>query len=359
MTDAKRELDKIREALERADAQLVEALEARAKAVKGYAALKQREPDAYLALTSSAEIVRRALENARSFPPAALESVLREILGACAAMVAPVQVAVLGPEGGLGSAAARLHFGSSAATTVHDSVAAIFDEIARGRSSYGVVPFETSTDGAVGETLDALVQSEARICGERTVANTYALVSRTGNAADVEKIYATSTALAACERTVRREFPRAALLDVRSGRVAADLAGEDHGAAAIVVGAALSDGSELRVVRERLEERLGVETRFAIVGGERPARTGTDRTILALAVHDAPGSLHKVLSPLADRGVNLTRIESRPARGAAWRYHFLLELEGHITDRNVVTAIEEVRGQARFLKVLGSYPQPS
>src|SRR5690606_24165956 len=96
-----------------------------------------------------------------------------------------------------------------------------------------------------------------------------------------------------------------------------------------------------------------------VIGQERPTRTGQDRTMLALAVGDAPGSLYRALQPFADRGINLTRIESRPARGTSWRYLFIVELDGHMTDRSVLTAVEEVRAASRHVKLLGSYPRPA
>jgi chorismate mutase/prephenate dehydratase len=152
------------------------------------------------------------------------------------------------------------------------------------------------------------------------------------------------------------------LLDVRSGLVAAELAAEDHGAGAVVAGFTEDDadgGRALRRVLERIEDKGGVDTRFVVIGHERPRRTGRDRTILALAVGDEPGSLYHALQPFADRGINLTRIESRSAMSAGWRYLFILELDGHMTDRGVVTAIDEVRNASRHLKILGSFPRPS
>lgn len=359
MADDQSEFAKIRAALEQADEQLVRALDARAEAVKAFVALRERAPDTYYSLPTAAEVIQRALESARSFPRDALELALREVLGACARIIAPVRVAVVGPEGGFAHVAARRHFGASAEVSTYDSIAAVFDEVERKRASYGVVPLESSTDGSVADTLDALATSEARICAELTLPCNYDLVSSTGNAGDVEKIYGTNAAIAACEAGLRREFPRATILDVRSGLVAAQLAAEDHGAAAIVAAFREEDFPGLRRVRERVEDRAGVETRFIVIGHDRPPKTGHDRTVLALAVGDAPGSLHRALQPFADRGINLTRIESRPARGANWRYLFVLELDGHMTDRSVLTAVEDVRATSRHVKLLGSYPRPT
>jgi chorismate mutase/prephenate dehydratase len=337
----------------------VAALDARARGVKAYIALRERKPDAYYSLPSSAEVVQRAQQTAKDFPAEALELTLRQVLGACTKMIAPIKVAVLSPEGGFAHVAAMHHFGSSAEFEAKDTVAEVFDDVQRRRCSFGVIPFETSSDGALTDTLDALVSGDARISAELTLPTSYDLVSRTGNAGDIEKIYGTSASIAACEAMLRREFPKATVLDVRSGFVAAQLTSEDHGAAAIVAGWSEEDSRGLRRVRERIEDRAGVETRFVVIGQDRPAKTAQDRTMLALAVSDAPGSLHRALQPFAERGINLTRIESRPARGTSWRYLFILELDGHMTDRAVLTAVEEVRAASRHLKLIGSYPRPS
>ena len=136
------------------------------------------------------------------------------------------------------------------------------------------------------------------------------------------------------------------------------LAREDHGAA--VVGTAmLRELHGLIIARERVEDAAGRETRYAVVGSELPSRTGRDRTVIAMAVGDAPGALYDSLKPFADRDINLTRLESRPTQGAAWRYLFFVEMDGHVTDRPLLTAMDELRNVSRHVKVLGSYPRPA
>ncbi len=352
-------LDRIKQALTDADEALVDALEARAKAIEALIELKAREPDTYFTLPSTAEIVQRGIARAERFPHAPLERVIREALGACANMLAPIRVSVPGPRGAFADVAALRHFGTSAEISAVDSIPQVFEDVERKRSAYGVVPFETSTDGAVSATIDCLAEGDARICAEITIRCSYDLVSGTGNGADIENIYGTSDALAACAATISSEFPNAMTLDVKSAGVAEAFAREDHGAAAVVAGWSEHHGGELRLVRGAIEDTEGVDTRFLVIGHERPRRTGRDRTILALAVHESPGSLHEALQPFANQGINLTRIESRPARGRSWRYLFIVELDGHMTDRSVLTTVEEVRSASRHLKVLGSFPRPA
>jgi chorismate mutase/prephenate dehydratase len=352
------ELTRIRTAVEQADEALASALDARARAIKEFVALRTRNPEGYYALARRAEVLTHLRQRVLEFPAGGVEAVIREVLSACDAIVRPVRIAFAGPEGGRAHEAARKHFGASAQLASLDEVAAVISEVARGESSFGVVALETSSDGAVSATLDALAASDVKICAELTVPVSFHLVSRTGNGSDFDKIYLTPSARQACERWLRAHCPRAALIEVPTLTVAAQLAGEDHGAAAIAT-QTIAEKLSLSFVKEHIEDEPGIEVRFAVLGGELPARTGADRTMLAVALHDSPGALYKALKPFADRGVNLTRLESRPARGEPWRYVFFVELDGHLTDRPVLTATEELRGASRWLKVLGSYPRPA
>jgi chorismate mutase/prephenate dehydratase len=115
----------------------------------------------------------------------------------------------------------------------------------------------------------------------------------------------------------------------------------------------------LKLIDDRLEDDADVVTRFGVVGNQLPSRTGQDRTVIAMAPGNEPGALHRALQPLADRKINLTRVESRPSTGTEWRHVFFLEMDGHITDRAILTAVEELRRIVRYAKVLGSYPRPT
>jgi len=359
MSDARDEMAKIRAAIEQADGDLISALDARARAVRSFIALRERDPEGYHALPSAAEVLARVRELRQDFPAAGLEPVVREVLGVCSEMIAPLQVAVLGPEGGLAHLAGRRWFGARAQFRALATVGDVFAELEKGRAAHALVPFETSSDGALSATLHALTETRVKVVGEITLANGWHLYSGTGNAGDVEKIYGAATALVACERALKVEFPRAALLDVRSGVVAAQLALEDHGAAALGSDIVHELITELRVVKRNVEDEAGVQSRFVVLGNQQPRRTGTDRTMIVLALSGEPGSLYAALQPFAERGINLTRLESRPARGDEWHDVFFVELDGHVSDRPVLTAIDEVKARARHLKVVGSFPRPT
>ncbi len=357
MSDSRDRIAQIRTALDAADNDLVKALDARARAVRELASIKEADPTAFVSMPTSAEVVARLREVRRDFPTNALEPVVREVLSASAEMIAPVKVGVLGPPGGFAHAAARAHFGSRALIHAFDGVTEVFAALERQAVGYGVVPLQTSSEGTLFATLSGLAGGRARITAERSLLGQYHLFSKTGNAGDIEKIYGSASAFAATTRALKADFARAPQLDMQSGVVAAELAAEDHGAAAVGP-ELLGELSSLRIVRRNVEDDPNVTVRFVVLGHDSPRRTGRDRTVLALTLGEEPGSLYGALQPFAEREINLTRLESRRVASSGLGELFFLELDGHISDRPVLTAVEEVKAKSRNVRVLGSYPRP-
>lgn len=351
-------LRRITAAIEEADRQIVTALNARAKAIHEYNALRADAADDPLRLPKKATVIEGARALAEEFPATGIEPVFREVLSACTALIAPDVVAYFGVPGDLAHAAARDYFGHAPSFRPTESVASVLEGVLHGHSTFGVVPLETSTDGAITATLRGLVATDVKLCAERIAPLRYQLLSQSGDAAQVVKIYGAAPALAACEKQLRARYPEAIVVDVQSGEAAAHFALADDQAAALG-SALLRELHSLKLIDDRLEDDPDVITRFGVVGNRLPSRTGQDRTMLAIAPGDEPGALHRALQPLADRQINLTRIESRPSTGTPWRHVFFLEMDGHITDRAILTAVEELRRIARYAKVLGSYPRPS
>ena len=351
-------LGRITSALEEADRQIVIALNSRARAIHAYNALREETGDEPLRLPKKATIVEGARGLADEFPSASIEPVFREILSACTELITPDVVAYFGAPGDLAHAAARDYFGHAPSFRPNESVSAVLQAVLHGHATFGVVPLETSTDGAVTATLKGLVATDAKLCAERVAPLRYQLLSQSGDPAQVIKIYGAAAAIAACEKQLRARYPDAILVDVQSGEAAALFASGDDQSAALG-SALLRELHGLELVEDRLEDDSDVVTRFGIVGNRLPSRTGKDRTVLAMAPGDDPGALHRALQPLADRQINLTRIESRPSTGTEWRHLFFLEVDGHITDRAILTGVEELRRIARYAKVLGSFPRLS
>lgn len=356
MTDSKEAFNKIRATLDEADRALSDALEKRAQAVAELQALREREPEAYFKTPSDSEVIGAVAERVRVFPRDSIRPVMREVLSACSNMVAPVEVVYAGQEGGFGHLAARKQFGSSAKLRPASTVEEVAIEVERKRASYGVLPFETSNDGAATATLNVLARSEVTITAEVPVQRAFHLLSLSGDLERIQRIYGTPSAILATARFVAEHLPSVTVLDARNGMAAAELVKLDANAAAIG-SHVVAELAGLQYARRSVEDEQGLETRYVTIGRDAPARTGNDRTALVLSLHDRPGVLFDSLRPFADRAINLSRIETRPARDGTWRHLTLFELDGHVTDRPVLGAIEALRASSHQVKVLGSYPR--
>lgn len=344
----------LREIIE-ADETLLAALERCGVTRRALIRARRDDPDGYHPLPRETDVLALA-ERASSggLPRASVRAVLHEIVTAGIALEAPLAVAFLGPDGSLSHLCARRRFGAAAVLASAPSVPGVFDAVARRSATFGVVPLWSSVEGSYGPTLDALASETPGLVGEMTVPASYHLLSKTGNARDVEKIYAPAWILAACERFLAEGYERTTLVDVRSAALAGQLAAEDHGAAAIATDL-VAELYDLEYVQRAVEDRQGVEIRFGIVSLEPSPRTGEDRTAMVFACGEEPGSLHHALRPFAEHRVNLTRIESRPSRQLPWHVQFFVEMDGHMTDRPIVLALEAVKRSTRFVKILGSF----
>jgi chorismate mutase/prephenate dehydratase len=369
MSDHKREIEELRVELARIDGQILSALEKRAKASRRAGEL--RTGPAQLPLTEKAQLATLLARASGDMPVPDLRAIFHRIYASCLSLELPVKVAYIGPEGGFAHAAARKRFGASAVLVPCDTITQTLEEVSAQRAEFAVLPVETTTEGPVQSTIFALVATDLKIVAEVETVSDLCLMNRTGNEGDIEKVYATAADHARAQKAlaalVQKTGSRTiSVYDVKAPLMACKLASEDHGAAALV-----TDGfgveNELEVARRGMVDDGAERVRYAIIGSRPGARTGDDATACVFSVHDAPGALLDVLRLFAERGINLRKIQSRPAQAiydprrgtpeqGEWTYLFFVELSGHTTDRPLVSALEDVRHKARFFKVLGSYP---
>jgi chorismate mutase/prephenate dehydratase len=180
-------------------------------------------------------------------------------------------------------------------------------------------------------------------------------MTRSGTMAGVKVICAHSQALAQCQVWLNQNYPNIERMAVASNGEAARLAGEDSAMAAIASEIAGQKYS-LQVVKAHVQDDPHNRTRFAVIGRLQTAPSGKDQTSLVLSVPNKAGAVHSLLAPLAKHGVSMTRFESRPARMGTWEYYFYVDVEGHLEDGKVADALSELKDNAAFFKVLGSYP---
>jgi len=352
--ETKRAIAELREAITNVDRTLLSSLEERARLSKKIHALSEGAPTT-IDVDEHAWLGALEAQATGSLNGDSLRAIFRQIRAEARAIEQPVRVAYLGPEGGFGYHLAKHHFGAAAILTECSTVVEALDEVVRGRAVYAGFPWESSVEGLVQSSIAALASTELFIVGGPQMRATYDFLTKSGELQDVKRVYATAAAHAACELFLSRELPKVAVTDVRSPLIAAQLAHESPGGAAVVPEACGRD-AELVVARSNVGNIPDLSFRYAITGDRPAMRSGRDITCLLFRVADKPGSLFDVLRHFAERGLNLKKLQSMPSDGATAEYVFYIEVGGHQTDRAVVTALEEVKREARYLRVLGSFP---
>jgi chorismate mutase/prephenate dehydratase len=352
------ELDRLRERIDRIDEELLRLLNERACCAEEVAGVKRNEGDPnFYRPEREAGILRQVrARNPGPLPHDAVVRIFREIMSECLALEQPLTVAYLGPEGTFTQLATRKHFGQAAALRPLASIDSVFREVESGRAGFGVVPIENSTEGVVTHTVDCFLESPLLVCGEVVLPVQHHLLSRCERLEDVRVVMAHPQALAQCRRWLDRELPGVERRQASSNGRAAQDAAELPDAAAIASEVA-ADRYGLHILARNIEDRGDNTTRFLVIGRLETSPTGRDRTSIMLSTANRPGSLFKLLKPIADAGISLTRIESRPSRCVNWEYVFFLDLIGHQQDPAVAACLDELRKSAEMLKVLGSYPQ--
>jgi chorismate mutase/prephenate dehydratase len=347
-------LKSLRGRIDALDRRLAGLLSERARLAQRIGALKN---GAAYRPEREAQVLRGILrENRGPIPDAALARLFVEIMSACRSLEDATRVAYLGPEGTFSQEAAIKQFGGAAALAACASIDEVFRRVETGATGYGVVPVENSTEGAIGRTLDLLLSTPAKICGEVMLPIRQCLMSRSGKLQAIRRVYSHTQSLAQCQQWLARRLPHAARTAVVSNAEAARLAARERGAAAIGprTAAALYG---LKLVARNIEDEARNTTRFLVMAAHDAAPSGRDKTSLILSTRNVPGAMHELLTPLASNGVSMTRLESRPSRaGALWEYVFYVDVEGHQRDAAVARALDELGKKASFLKILGSYP---
>ncbi|MFB9066573.1 prephenate dehydratase [Pseudofulvimonas gallinarii] len=303
-----------------------------------------------------AQVLRRIIDrNDGPLSDAEIVRLFREIMSACLAQQQPLKIGFLGPNGTFSEQAARKHFGHSAHGLPLASIEEVFTEVESGNADFGVVPVENSGQGTIQVTLDMFLTSKARICGEVELRVHQYLLSRSGQLADIERVYSHPQSLAQCQAWLRQHLPKAERVPVSSNAEAARRARNADDAAAIA-GEAAGHVYHLKAVAGPIEDRPDNTTRFLVIGRELFPPSGNDRTSLLVFVKDQPGALYEVLRPFAEHGVSMNRIESRPSHQGLWQYAFFIDFEGHVEDAPVRAALAELERHAAQVRVLGSYP---
>jgi chorismate mutase / prephenate dehydratase len=357
-------LEQIRERIDDVDARLHELINERAKLAQLVGVSKHaagHTVDFYRPERES-QVLRLALKrNQEEGAPLRDEEVLRlfrEIMSACLAQQNALKIGYLGPEGTFTQQAVLKYFGHSVRPLPLTSVEEVFHEVESGAADFGVVPIENSTEGTVNNTLDMFLTSPLKIIGEVELRIHQNLMGRMSMLGDIRRVCGHPQSLAQCRGWLQEHMPAVERVTVSSNAEGARRARDEDGTAAIA-GAAAAEVYGLNLLVTEIEDRPDNTTRFLVIGRKAASPGEADRTTLLVsaAKTDAPGALYRLLEPLAEHGISLTRIESRPSRKKKWDYVFFIDVEGHAEREPLATALAELKRRASLYRVIGAYPK--
>lgn len=352
----------LRDRIDAVDSKILELLAERANcaeevAVTKKASLPEGEEVCFYRPEREAQILRRMVaDNPGPLREEQITKIYRTIISSCLALEECLEIAYLGPQGTFTHSALQKHFGAWVTALPQESIGQVFQEVDTGRAHYGVIPVENSTGGIVTHTLDRFIESPLHISGEVQLPIHQNLMTMNEDWRSVKTIYSHQQSLLQCRHWIEKNLPNAKLIPVSSNGEAARLASENSETAAIA-GTAAAEIFGLKYLQKNIEDQSNNTTRFLIIGMEQVPPSGNDKTSLMVSAKNEPGSLFKLLKPLAEHGLDMSRIESRPAKSGNWEYIFFLDIMGHREDPEVKVALEQLQEGADFLRVLGSYPK--
>ncbi len=348
------ELQQLRIGIDAIDEQILQLINQRAEHARAIGKLK----GGAIAYAPEREslVLRRINElNTGPLPNKIVTHFFRAIMSMCLSLQRPLTVSFLGPQGTFSEAAASKHFGYAAQLKPCSTIDEVFQQAEADKADYAVVPVENSTEGAVGRTMDLLLQTNLHICGEITLPIHQNLLRKIPEITGIRKIYSHAQSLAQCQTWLNMHLPNIDRVQVASNAEAARLASEDENSAAIASETA-TEIYDLRILANNIEDDTNNTTRFLILGTNITVPTGRDRTSIIISSKNQPGAIYHLLAPLANSKINLTKLESRPSRIKLWDYVFFIDIDGHQQDAHIKTVLTELNERATFMKVLGSYP---
>ncbi len=349
-------LDELRKRIDELDRELVGLLNERARVVIEIGNLKSKSGGQIYSPDREKEVLEKVVKsNKGPLPDKCLTAIWRELMSGSFFLERPLRIGYLGPGGSFSHTAAMLKFGQSVEYEPIADIFSIFDEVSKGHCDLGIVPIENSAGGGVIETLDALIETDVKVCSEVLMAIHHNLLANCP-LDKVRKVYSKPEVFTQCRKWLGATLKDAETIAVASTAKAAQMAAEETGAAAIGSTVA-AEIYGLKIVCENIEDIVNNVTRFLVISREDARPTGEDKTAIMFSTAHKAGALADVLDVFKKYGINLTNIESRPSKKREWEYYFFMDFVGHRTGENVLKAIEEARKHCLQLSILGSFPR--
>jgi chorismate mutase / prephenate dehydratase len=352
-------LKSLRSHIDKLDLQILKLVNERATLAAKIGSLKNDQGGHVFSPAREEEVLHNVLAaNEKHKGPldgSAVRAIFREIMSGSRALQKVLKVAYLGPEYSFTHLAAVERFGSAIEFLRTDSIAAVFEQVNRGHADFGVVPIDNSTDGRIADTLEMFLRlPQLRVSAEVRLRVHHNLLANCEQQ-EIRRVYSKPQALSQCRTWLAKHVPHASLIEVTSTAAAAELAVREPGAAAVASRQAATRYG-LRILFTDIEDNPNNETRFAVIGHLMGERTGHDKTAVMFRVPHQPGALVNALDVFKQGKINLTWIESFPARAPQPEYVFFVDFEGHAEDTKVARTLKALQEHCEEVTVLGSFP---
>lgn len=268
-----------------------------------------------------------------------------------------IKVAFQGERGAYSEEAIFSFFKSDIEVLPYPTLSETFEAVKKKNANFAVVPVENSLEGGVNETYDLLLSSNLKIQGEINLRIKHSLIARPEiKKKNIHTVYSHPQALAQCRKYIRHLGATPVATYDTAGSVRIIRKEKSTGVAAIASSKAASIYG-MNVLDDEIEDNSNNYTRFFSLSFGEMSPTGNDKTSIIFSSKDVPGALYHVLKEFSDKGINLTKIESRPTRTKAWEYNFYLDFEGHKENENCKEVLKYLRKKKMLTKILGSYPK--
>ena len=258
-----------------------------------------------------------------------------------------------GELGAYSDAAARKYLNDTLSYNPCETFEKVLETTSKGISKLGILPVENSIEGTVGQSIDAITNSNLHAIDELYLKIEHCLIG-IGKLEDIDTIYSHPQALGQCSDFIRtRKLKTVPTYDTAgSVKIISELKKEN---CAAIASSHASELYHIPIIKEGIANNLNNFTRFLVFSRENTTETGNDKTSIIFSVKHEPGALYQILKEFNDNGINLTKIESRPNKNANWEYNFFVDFLGHYSNLKIKSVLDKISENTTFLKIIGSY----
>ena len=265
-----------------------------------------------------------------------------------------MKISFQGEHGAYSEASAQKFFKNDIETSPCNNFCDVLEETELGNSDYGILPVENSIEGSVGQSYDTILSSNLHAVGEIYLEIHHCLIGN-GNINEIDTVYSHPQALGQCSDFIQKNSLKTVPTYDTAGSVKIIKELNTKGVAAIASKTAAEIYS-VPIIKEQIENNSNNVTRFLIFSKQQTEPTSNDKTSIIFSINHEPGTLYEIIKEFSNNDINLTKIESRPKKGATWEYNFYLDFVGHISDPKISSMLDSLKKNTKFLKIIGSYP---